>query len=280
MSTAPRRRFGQHFLHDSWYINQILNAVAATPNQQLVEIGPGRGAITIGLLRAAKSLDVIELDRDLLEPLATNCNGLGTLRIHNGDALKFDFCALLHQENNTNNLMTHNAINPNLLRVVGNLPYNISTPLLFHLIKQLDCIADLNLLLQKEVVERLVATPGSKIYGRLSVMTQIHCCIEWVFDIPPTAFKPIPKVNSSFVRLRPYREPKYTISNLSLFTKLVTQAFSQRRKKLRNALQPLLSETTIRTCNIDSSLRPEQLTVMDFVNIANTVAAMDYMSDG
>jgi len=257
MQPPPRKRFGQNFLHDPGSIARILAGIAPAPGQHLVEIGPGRGAITTGLLRAAGSLDAVELDRDLIGPLTGHCAGLGDLRVYSADALRFDFCALAGND---------------MLRIVGNLPYNISTPLLFHLLDQAECIHDMHFLLQKEVVARLAAAPGSKIYGRLSVMVQARCAVQRLFDISAGAFHPVPKVDSSFVRLRPHREPVHAIADPSSFARLVAQAFSQRRKTLRNTLRPLLDEATIRACGLDPELRPEQLAVAEFVRLANALA--------
>jgi 16S rRNA (adenine1518-N6/adenine1519-N6)-dimethyltransferase len=253
----PRKRFGQNFLHDPLAIGRILSAIAAQPGERLVEIGPGQGAITRGLLSACGALDAIELDRDLLEPLRQSCAGLGELRLHSADALKFDFRQLAGADR---------------LRVVGNLPYNISTPLLFHLLSQSDAIADMHFLLQKEVVERMSAAPGSKTYGRLSVMLQVRCRVQSLFVIRPGAFTPPPKVDSAFVRLSPHPQSPYEIRDEQGFAKLVTQAFSQRRKTLRNTLKSLLSVEDIQACAIDPSIRPERLTVEDFVRLANRLA--------
>jgi len=258
MQHPPRKRFGQNFLHDPASIARILAGIAPAPGQRLVEIGPGRGAITTGLLRAAGRLDVVELDRDLIGPLTGHCAGLGELRVYSADALRFDFCALAGD---------------GMLRVAGNLPYNISTPLLFHLLDQAACIYDMHFLLQKEVVARLAADPGGKSYGRLSVMVQARCAVQRLFDIGSGAFRPAPKVESSFVRLRPHPEQVYAICDPQAFARLVAQAFSQRRKTLRNSLRPLLAEAAIRACGLDPERRPEQLAVADFVRLANALAA-------
>jgi 16S rRNA (adenine1518-N6/adenine1519-N6)-dimethyltransferase len=257
---APRKRFGQNFLQDPASIAHILSAIAATPEQHLVEIGPGRGAITLGLLRATGCLDAIELDWDLVEPLTARCAGRGELRVHQADALQFDFCSLAGN---------------GALRVVGNLPYNISTPLLFHLLDQAVCIQDMHFLLQKEVVERLAASPGSKIYGRLSVMVQARCEVQPLFDIAPESFHPVPKVDSTLVRLLPHRQVIHAIADPIAFSRLVAQAFSQRRKTLRNTLRPLLDESVIRAQGLDPNLRPEQLSVAAFVRLANVLVACD-----
>lgn len=257
MTHRARKRFGQNFLHDPGIIRRIVESIAPRPGQHLVEIGPGQGAITRELLQITGELDAVELDRDLIEPLAQTCGPLGELRIHSADALKFDFCQL--------------AAPGKRLRVVGNLPYNISTPLLFHLLEQAACIEDMHFMLQKEVVERMAATPGNKSYGRLSVMLQAMCEVTPLFDIGPGAFKPAPKVDSAFVRLQPYREPIIQISNHDTFSRLVTQAFSQRRKTLRNNLRELVSIETMEELGIDPGVRAERLTLEEFAVLANSI---------
>jgi len=203
-------------------------------------------------------MDAVELDRDLIEPLARVCGDLGELRIHCADALKFDF----HQ------LVTGDKP----LRIVGNLPYNISTPILFRLIDQLDCIQDMHFMLQKEVVDRMAAEPGSKAYGRLSVMLQVKCEITPLFDIGSGAFKPAPKVESAFVRLQPHAKPVVQIDNEALFFRVVTQAFAQRRKTLRNSLRELINADTMQALGIDPVIRAERLTLSEFAALANAVA--------
>ena len=228
MSHRPRKRFGQNFLHDPAVIRRILAAVAPRPGEHLVEIGPGQGAITVELLKAAGRLDAVELDRDLVEPLAQRCRGLGTVRIHNADALTFDLCGL--------------ASAGKRLRLVGNLPYNISTPLLFRFLDEASCIEDMHLMLQREVVDRITAAPGSKTYGRLSVMVQTYCRATPLFTIRPGAFNPAPKVDSAFLRLSPDRPLPYPVEDRQILARLVAAAFSQRRKTLRNSLRGLVSE--------------------------------------
>jgi len=263
MDHRPRKRFGQNFLHDPGTIRRILNAIDPQPGQQVVEIGPGQGAITRGLLTAVGRLDVIELDRDLIGPLSQRLAGLGDLVIHNADALAFDLCALTDGERR--------------LRLVGNLPYNISTPLLFRFLDQANCIADLHLMLQKEVVDRMCATPGSKTYGRLSVMVQSYCAAERLFVIGPGAFTPAPKVDSALVRLLPHRPLPYPIAEPALHARIVAAAFAQRRKTLRNALRQLLSglgldETVIETAGLDPADRAERVSVAGFAQLSETVA--------
>ncbi len=256
MSHKARKRFGQNFLQDSAVIQRIVAAVAPQPNDRLVEIGPGQGAITKELLQAARQMDAIELDRDLIDPLAAMCADIGELRIHSADILKFDICSLAAEESK--------------LRVVGNLPYNISTPILFHLLERSHCIHDMYFMLQQEVVERMAAPPGSRTYGRLSVMLQARCEVTSLFTIPPDAFSPAPKVNSAFVRITPYTTPPVQIDDLQLFRRVVTQAFGQRRKTLRNSLRKLIDAETMEQIGIDPGLRAERLSVEEFALLAKT----------
>ena len=260
MQHKPRKRFGQNFLHDRHVIHKIVESINPAPDDSLVEIGPGQGAITKDLLQAVGSLDVVELDRDLVGPLAEMCGPLGELRIHNADILKFDLCQL--------------AAAGRPLRVVGNLPYNISTPILFHLLEQARCIKDMHFMLQKEVVQRMAASPGGKTYGRLSVMLQAQCKVTKLFEIPPGAFNPPPKVDSAFVRLVPFDEPPVQIDDMGLFQQVVTQAFAQRRKTLRNSLGKLLSAEAIESAGIDPGLRAERLDVEAFARLANVACKM------
>ena len=259
MSHRPRKRFGQNFLHDQGVIERILAHVNPQPGQHLVEIGPGQGALTRGLLQRAGELDAIELDRDLLEPLRRRCAPLGTLHLHNADALKFDFRSLVNDERR--------------LRLVGNLPYNISTPLLFHLIDQADVIDDMHFMLQKEVVERMAAGPGSKNYGRLSVMLQLSCEVTPLFDIGPESFDPPPKVDSSVVRLRPLASPRIAASALPAFGAFVAAAFAQRRKTLRNNLKGMLDADRIAALGVDPGTRSETLSIDDLLRLH---AALDH----
>lgn len=263
----PRKRFGQNFLHDPGAIRRILAAIDARPGQRLCEIGPGQGAITAGLLEAAGDLDVIELDRDLVRPLAERLGHLGTLRVHQGDALAFDLCALAWPDARSGTGAR--------LRLVGNLPYNISTPLLFRFLEQADCIDDLHLLLQKEVVERMVAGPGSKTYGRLSVMVQTWCRAERLFVIGPGAFTPAPRVDSAFVRLRPHRPLPHPVPDPPLHRRLVAAAFAQRRKTLRNSLAGLVSAERLMALGLDPGARAETLGVGDYARLAAALANGD-----
>jgi 16S rRNA (adenine1518-N6/adenine1519-N6)-dimethyltransferase len=260
MNHRARKRFGQNFLHDPGVIQRIVHSISPQPGQRVVEIGPGQGAITLPLLQACGRLDVVELDRDLVQPLAQKASGLGTLVIHQADALRFDFSALAQGGK---------------LRVVGNLPYNISTPLLFHLLAQSGYIQDMHFMLQKEVVQRMAAEPGNGDYGRLSVMIQYHCKVEELFRIGPGAFRPAPKVDSAFVRLTPWVQPPAGVDDYDCFGKLVKQAFAQRRKTLRNTLKGLLTDAEICASGSDPSVRPETLSLQQYAALSNRLAKQD-----
>jgi len=255
LSHRPRKRFGQHFLHDPRVIHDIVSAISPEPGDALVEIGPGRGAITMPLLERTGRMDVVELDRDLVPALQARCANLGRLEVHQADALRFDFGALLP--------------GPGRLRVVGNLPYNISTPLLFHLAGFAGLIRDMHFLLQREVVERITAEPGGKTWGRLSVMLRYRFRARRLFQIGPGAFRPPPKVESAFLRLEPHEAPPVAVEDESRFARLVNQAFSQRRKTIRNSLGGLLDGAGIMAVGIDPGLRPEVLDLQAFADLAN-----------
>lgn len=252
MTHRARKRFGQHFLHDPYVIRNILHAINPQPDQQLVEIGPGQGAITFPLLEYVPHLDVVEIDRDLIALLQQQAHD--KLTIHSADALRFDFCSLRREPQQR-------------LRIIGNLPYNISTPLLFHLFSQAECIADMHFMLQKEVVDRMLAPPGDKTYGRLSVMVQYHCALTPLFDIGPGAFRPPPKVESAVIRLVPHAKPPVDCDPQRL-QQVVTQAFSQRRKTLRNAVGIWFTTEQITALGIDPGLRPECLDIAAFAKLA------------
>jgi 16S rRNA (adenine1518-N6/adenine1519-N6)-dimethyltransferase len=245
-----RKRFGQHFLHDPNVIRRILDAISPVPGDRMVEIGPGRGALTWGLLQRARSLDVIEIDRDLAQSLQGDSRAAQGLRVHVADALGTDFGRL--------------RADGGPLRIVGNLPYNISTPLLFRLLSQRAAIADMHFMLQREVVDRMTAQPSNKTYGRLTVMLAAVAEVEKLFDVGPGAFQPRPKVWSAIVRLRPTLEPRFEIGDDGVLRMLVTAAFSHRRKILSNGLKGLLTPEEIESCGIDSQLRPEALTPAQF----------------
>lgn len=253
-----RKRFGQNFLSEPYYIEKIVDVISPNEQDLMVEIGPGLGAITELLIDKVNRLDVVELDRDLLPKLEQKFGHYDNFSIHHSDALKFDFGQLAK---------TNNANTDKGLRIVGNLPYNISTPLLFHLLNDKENIQDMFFMLQKEVVERICAAPATKDYGRLSVMCQFHCDVEMLFIVPPGAFRPAPKVDSAIVWLKP-KTASSTVSATTL-NKLVTTAFNQRRKTLRNNLKKLIPSDVIESLSIDPSARPEVLTLSDYIKLAH-----------
>jgi 16S rRNA (adenine1518-N6/adenine1519-N6)-dimethyltransferase len=254
-----KKRFGQHFLHDPGIIDRIVRAIEPSAGDRIVEVGPGRGAITLPLLDALGALDVIEIDPDVVPRLEERCAGRGALRVHLADALEFDFRSL-------------RADGPPL-RLVGNLPYNISTPLLFHFIAQLDAIASMHFMLQKEVVARMAAKPGGKEYGRLTVMLAPWVRVEPLFDIGTGAFSPPPKVISTFFELHPYASPPFAIHDHTVFSKVVLAAFGQRRKTLRNSLAGLMDAAAITAAGVDPGARPETLAPAEFAALAAQVRA-------
>ena len=256
-----RKRFGQNFLHDQGIIRHIVACIRPKSEQKIVEIGPGLGAITEHLLASAGHLDVVELDRDLLPHLRISFASYGSnLRIHEADALKFDFASLSADDLNSEK---------QLLRIVGNLPYNISTPLIFHLLSYTNLISDMHFMLQKEVVLRLAAGAGTNNYGRLSIMAQYFCRVDNLFEVPPEAFDPRPKVDSAIVRMAPYNELPHTAHDFKHFEQLVKSGFAQRRKTLRNNLKGIANDEQLQSLGIDPSIRPERLTVGEFVAISN-----------
>ena len=253
MKHVPRKRFGQHFLHDASVIKRILDAIAPTPEQHLVEIGPGLGALTLPLLMRIPILDAIEIDRDAIRDLRSKTTEQ-SLRIHEADVLKFDI-ATLRQDSRR-------------LRLVGNLPYNISTPLLFQLIAQRQHIEDMHFMLQKEVVDRMAAEPNTEAYGRLTVMLAPWVQVESLFDVGRGAFRPPPKVTSSIARLIPHAIPPFVIQDQDIFARVVSAAFSQRRKTLRNAIKTLIPEEAIIRAGIDPGVRGETLSPAQFAALA------------
>ncbi|HQR60003.1 MAG TPA: 16S rRNA (adenine(1518)-N(6)/adenine(1519)-N(6))-dimethyltransferase RsmA [Methylophilaceae bacterium] len=251
MNHIPRKRFGQNFLSDQDIIHSCVAAIRPQADDKMVEIGPGLGALTQPLMGALHHLHAVELDRDIVSWMQSHYPS-SKITIHNVDALKFDFASLGER-----------------IRVVGNLPYNISTPILFHLLDSSAHIADMHFMLQKEVVERMVAAPSTPEYGRLSVMLQYRLAMEYLFTVPPEAFEPAPKVESAFVRAIPYAIPPYPAKDEKLFGRVVSAAFSQRRKTLRNTLKGVLDDAGFKTLGIDPQLRAENLGVAEFVAIAN-----------
>jgi len=261
MGHVPRRRFGQNFLVSDGIIRKIVDAIAPRDGDTVVEIGPGLGALTKPLLEHLAQLHVVEIDRDLIARLRQRFTP-ERLAIHEGDALEFDFGALK---------------GAGRLKIVGNLPYNISSPLLFHLVPFAPLVYDMHFMLQKEVVDRMVAEPGSKDYGRLSVMLQYRYHMERLFIVPPGAFNPPPKVDSAIVRMIPRKEvgAGETATDPALFAKVVTAAFSQRRKMLRNTLREFIGEDALAALGIAPTARAEDIAVADYVRLANALADRD-----
>jgi 16S rRNA (adenine1518-N6/adenine1519-N6)-dimethyltransferase len=259
LKTRAKKRYGQHFLHDPGTIDKIVRAIGPAPGQRIVEIGPGRGAITAPLLAAAGQLDVVEIDPDVVPPLRERCAGRGELRVHLADALEFDFTAL-------------RGGGPKL-RLAGNLPYNVSTPLLFHFIAHLGAIEDMHFMLQREVVARMAAAPGNGDYGRLTVMLAPVVQVEPLFDIGTGAFSPPPKVVSTFFALRPHVRPPFDLPNPRAYARVVAAAFSKRRKTLRNSLAGVLTAESIVAAGIDPGARPETLSPAQFAALAERLPA-------
>ena len=277
----PRKRFGQHFLHDRGVILRIVQAIDPRPGQRLVEIGPGLGALTVPVLERCGRLDVVELDRDVIPHLIAACDGKGELVIHQADALQFRFADL--------------AAPGESLRIIGNLPYNISTPLLFHLFEQQcdppspagrgdgmsgstgspsqPCIQDMTFMLQLEVCERLAAAPNTEHYGRLSVMAQYHAHIEYLFHVGRGAFNPPPKVESGIVRLTPHPAPPVDVGDKDLFSRMVAQAFNMRRKTLRNGMKGFVDAAGFAAAGIDPVRRPETLSLAEFAALSRVATA-------
>ena len=251
-----RKRFGQNFLQDEMIIDAIVTAIAPQPGDPIVEIGPGLAALTRPVADRAGHLHVVELDRDLAARLENAPEFAGKLTVHRADALKYDFAALSAELGKP-------------LRVFGNLPYNISTPLIFHLLSHLNCISDMHFMLQKEVVERMAAEPGSKAFGRLTVMIQQACKVIPVIEVPPEAFNPAPKVESAVVRLEPYSESPWPVIDRAMLNHVCHTAFHQRRKTMRNNMKELMSAEELEELGIDPTVRPETLHVADIVKMAN-----------
>jgi len=254
---TARKRFGQNFLHDDYIIDSIVAAIAPQLEDNIVEIGPGLGALTEPVAEKVNVLNVVELDKDLVVRLENHPTLSKKLSINQADAMQFDFGKLASEENQ--------------LRVFGNLPYNISTPLMFHLFAFATKIKDMHFMLQKEVVNRLCAGPNCKAYGRLTVMAQYYCKVIPVLEVPPTAFIPAPKVDSAVVRLEPYDVPPFIAKSLKSLNQVCSMAFNQRRKTIRNGLRDLLTVEQLQEIGIDTTKRAENITVEEYVNIANYV---------
>jgi len=258
-----KKHLGQNFLHERGVVEKIVLAIDPRPGDRIVEIGPGQGALTFPLLARHGAVTAIEFDRDLLAPLAQAAQAHGTLTLVPADVLEVDFTALADGSTSGDSR----------IRLVGNLPYNLSSPILFHALEHAAAIRDMHFMLQKEVVDRMAAPPGSKVYGRLSVMLQAYCMVTPLFKVPPGAFRPAPKVDSAVVRLVPRAPETIGIDDAARFAAIVRAAFGQRRKTLRNALGGEVDEATIRTAGLDPGARAEQLAVADFVRLANVAAA-------
>ena len=256
MKHRARKRFGQNFLHDQQVIDRIIACIAPQPEDLLVEIGPGQAALTRPLLESGAELHLIELDRDLVARLQKQFSDRSNISIHSCDALRANIPEITAQRP---------------FRLIGNLPYNISTPLIFHVLQWHQLVIDMHFMLQKEVVDRMAAAPGSRTYGRLSVMTQFRCKVTPLFDVAPESFTPVPRVSSSIVRLEPLKEPAVDAGSFDNFKRLVTAAFSKRRKTLRNCLKDLLDADQILACDIDPGLRAEQLSLSQFAALARSL---------
>ena len=253
-----KKHLGQNFLHDPGVIAKIVLAIDPQPGDRLVEIGPGQGALTLPLLDRHGALTAIEFDRDLLVPLVAAAQPHGALTLLNANVLDVDFGTLAGDGQ---------------IRLVGNLPYNLSSPILFHALDQASAIRDMHFMLQKEVVERMAAAPGSKVYGRLSVMLQAYCAVTPLFKVPPGAFRPAPRVDSAVVRLLPRAAADIGIVDQAGFAQVVRAAFGQRRKTLRNALSGVADSTMLEAAGLHADARAEQLSVADFIRLANLRAA-------
>jgi len=256
-SHQARKRFGQNFLHDQQIIDRIIREISPKSGEHLLEIGPGQGALTKQLARSGARLDCVELDRDLAEHLRHQYRDYENVQIHQQDILKFDIGEIANNKP---------------IRIVGNLPYNISTPVLFHLLKYSGQISDMSFMLQLEVVERMSAGVGDKNYGRLSLMLQYYCTTEKLFTVPPQAFNPQPKVNSAIVRLSPHSVLPLPARDVESLKLVVRTAFNQRRKTLKNSLKTLISDETLTDLAIDSSLRPENFSLADYVKISDAIS--------
>jgi 16S rRNA (adenine1518-N6/adenine1519-N6)-dimethyltransferase len=260
MNARPKKSFGQHFLHEKRYIERIVGAIAPRPDDRVVEIGPGEGALTLPLLAAAGRLTAIELDTDLIPDLQARASDVGALEIVHADVLKVDFTALAQR------------LGVPRVRLAGNLPYYISSPILFHCVDHAAAIEDMHFMLQKEVVDRMAAAPGSKVYGRLSVMLQLACRVEPLFNVPPGAFRPPPKVDSAVVRMVPLAPDERHDADPQRLHAIVKAAFAQRRKTLANGLKTLLDSDAIARADVDPKARAETLSPHDFVRLAKLPA--------
>ena len=257
MKHKPRKRFGQNFLHDQRVIDRIIACIAAQPSDLLIEIGPGQAALTRPLLASGAELHLIEIDRDLVSQLQKQFSADTNISIHSCDALKANLPEITAGRR---------------FRLIGNLPYNISTPLIFHVLQWHEQIIDMHFMLQKEVVDRMAAAPGSRTYGRLSVMTQFRCKVTPLFDVLPASFSPAPRVSSSIVRLQPLETPPADAGSFKNLEQVVAAAFSQRRKTLRNSLSKHLTADQISAAGVDPGQRAEQLSLSQFAALARSLS--------
>lgn len=254
-----KKRFGQNFLIDGSIVTEFIGELNPSTSERFVEIGPGHGSLTEALLPLVKQLDVIELDNDLIPVLTEQFGQTTHFSLHHQDALLFQLTDIVAPDNT--------------IRLVGNLPYNISTPLLFHYLQQSTVIDDMHFLLQREVVQRICAKPGNKSYGRLSVMTQYYCQTKALFEVPPEAFRPPPKVTSQFVRLIPYQSIPHRVDDEQVFAEVVQAMFSQRRKTVYNTLKTKIDKQSLSQAPVDTTLRPEALSLEEIVSLTNFIIA-------
>jgi len=259
-----KKRFGQNFLNNQRIIDQIVASIRPRAEQHLIEIGPGEAALTKPLLEIVKKLDIIEIDNDLIRPLTERFSDYPAFNLHHTDALTFDYSTLMDSNKQEKSL-----------RIVGNLPYNISSPLMFHLLTFADNILDMHFMLQKEVVDRITSPTGLKSYGRLSVMMQYSCDVESLFDVAPDNFTPPPKVTSAIVRLIPYKQKPFKAKCDETFAKLVKQSFSQKRKTLRNNLKGMLNSEQIENIGIEPNIRAERLNIEAFVKLSDALFSLE-----
>lgn len=260
MTHRPRKRFGQNFLVDQAVIQRIISAIRLKPDQHIVEIGPGKGALTALIADKVDRFDLIELDKDLVPCLEEKFKRPG-LNIYQADALKFDLRTLLDDERQ--------------IRLIGNLPYNISTPLLFHIIKYRSIVEDMHFMLQKEVVQRLTSDVNSSHYGRLGIMVQYYCKTEALFDVLPESFQPKPKVTSSIIRIKPHQTLPFLCKDVAILADLVRDAFNMRRKTIRNSMKKIITTIELEQLEINPDLRPESVSIELFVKIANFIVSKD-----
>ena len=268
-SKQAKKSLGQHFLHERGIVDKLVLAIDPRPGDRIVEIGPGQGALTFPLLARHGALTAIEFDRDLLEPLTAAAKAHGELTLIHADVMNVNFSALAGDA----------STGGGQIRLVGNLPYNLSSPILVHALDHAATVRDMHFMLQKEVVDRMAAGPGSKIYGRLSVMLQAYCTVTALFKVGPGAFRPPPKVDSAVVRLVPHSREQVGINDRLRFAEVVRAAFGQRRKTLRNALGSVCTAEEIAAAGIDPQRRAEQLDVADFVRLANLPATLRSATD-